>query len=238
MSMRLKAAAAMLMCMPATVGVSAQGEAEYRAEIGGGAGLMSYQGDLNGSVLKGLQPAATLMAKYKPNPRMAWSLALSYGRLKGSYDETATFMPATPEQGTPEQGQMPNLAPYEFKRGVADVALAFEYNFLPYGTGREYRGAKPLVPFVTAGLGVTAASNAAMNMHLGAGVKYKMAQRWNLTLTWRAVFTTTDKLDGLEAPYGIKSQGMFKNTDGYTHLQLTLSYDLWAKCKTCHNEYE
>ena len=228
----------MLWWMPALAEASAQGEPEYRAEIGGGVGLMSYQGDLNGSIIKGLQPAATLMAKYKPNPRMAWSLAVSYSNLKGSYDESVTFLPSTPEQGVPAEGNMPSLAPYEFKQGVIDVAAGYEYNFLPYGTGREYRGAKPLVPFISLGLGATSAGATAFNAHLGAGVKYKMAQRWNLTLLWRAVFTTTDKIDGLQDPYGIKSQGLFKNTDGYTHLQLTLSYDLWAKCKTCHNEYE
>jgi hypothetical protein len=49
-------------------------------------------------------------------------------------------------------------------------------------------------------------------------------------------FTGSDRLDGVSDPYGIKSSGLFKNTDCYSHLRLSVSYDLWAKCKTCHND--
>ena len=35
----------------------AQTDPEYRAELGGGVGMVSYQGDFNGSILKDLQPA-------------------------------------------------------------------------------------------------------------------------------------------------------------------------------------
>ena len=43
-------------------------------------------------------------------------------------------------------------------------------------------------------------------------------------------------LDGVKDPYGIKSSGLFKNTDCYSQLRVSLTYDLWAKCKTCHND--
>jgi hypothetical protein len=49
-------------------------------------------------------------------------------------------------------------------------------------------------------------------------------------------FTGSDKLDGIADPYGIKSNGLFKNTDCYSLLAVTITYDLWAKCKTCHND--
>jgi hypothetical protein len=49
-------------------------------------------------------------------------------------------------------------------------------------------------------------------------------------------FTTSDRLDGVKDPYGIESSGLFKNTDCYSTLQVTLTYDLWAKCKTCNND--
>jgi hypothetical protein len=48
----------------------------------------------------------------------------------------------------------------------------------------------------------------------------------------------SDELDGVKDPYGVKSSGLFKNTDCYSHLRLTLSYDIWAKCRTCHNDRE
>ena len=48
----------------------------------------------------------------------------------------------------------------------------------------------------------------------------------------------SDELDGRKDPYGIKSSGLFKNTDCYTMLQVTLTYSFMAKCRTCHNDDE
>ena len=71
---------------------------------------------------------------------------------------------------------------------------------------------------------------------MGAGVKYKIGDRLNLAAEWRVHFTLSDKLDGMTDPYGIKSSGIFKNTDCFSILQVALTYDFWAKCKTCHND--
>ena len=54
-----------------TVTLSAQEDPEYRAEIGGGIGVVSYQGDFNGNLFKNMQPMFTLLGRYKFNPRMA-----------------------------------------------------------------------------------------------------------------------------------------------------------------------
>lgn len=208
-----------------TTGVHAQTEPEYRLEIGGGVGIVSYQGDFNGSILKNQQPMATLLAKYKFDPRRALALNVSYGQLKGSSKDAKTYYP---------------LPTYDFKNPVVDVGLRMEYNFWPYGTGFEYRGAKRLTPYVAIGLGMTIAKAektvVGANMPIGVGVKYKLADRLNLAAEWAMHITTSDGLDGITDPYGIKSSGLFKNTDCYSHLRLSLSYDLWAKCRTCHND--
>ena len=60
----------------------------------------------------------------------------------------------------------------------------------------------------------------------------------NLGVEWGVHFTLSDKLDGSQDPYGIKSSGAFKNTDCYSALQVTLTYSFMAKCRTCHNEDE
>ena len=75
-----------------------------------------------------------------------------------------------------------------------------------------------------------------MNFPLALGIKYKVAERLNLGLEWAMHFSLSDKLDGVKDPYGIKSSGAFKNTDCYSTLQVSVTYDLWAKCKTCHND--
>lgn len=228
---------------------AAQDEPEYRMEIGGGMGLAAYQGDFNGSLLKGMKPMAAVMAKYKMNPRMAWSAQLSMGKLKGSSADADTWYPALREN------------PTSFTTSLTDFTVRYEYNFWPFGTGKEYLGAQRLTPFIALGAGLTfggkpdlkrlyppvegeeqlpeygeAKSAVAFQMPIGFGIKYKLRDRLNLTAEWMMHFTGTDQLDGAKDPYGIESSGLFKNTDCYSTLQVSLTYDLWAKCKTCHND--
>lgn len=218
----------------------AQDQPEYRMEIGAGAGLAAYVGDLNANPFKGMQPMGALVAKYKMNPRMACTINLGYGQLKGASADTDDWMPGLKDD------------PATFKSDIIDVQLRYEYNFWPFGTGREYHGAQPLTPFIAIGLGTcigsakvsqptagqSKESAVALQLPLGFGVKYKVADRLNLSAEWVIHFTTTDKLDGMEDPYGIPSQGLFKNKDSYSTLQLSLTYDLWERCKTCHNDRE
>jgi len=217
-----------ILLLIATVPLSAQDDPEYRAEIGGGIGVVSYVGDFNGNLFKNMQPMFTLLGRYKFNPCMALALNVSYGKIKGSSKNAETYYPL--------------LEDVDFNHGLLDVGLRYEYNFWPFGTGREYRGAQKLTPYIYIGLGATFAkpdkTEVALNFPIGAGVKYKVGERWNLALEWTMHFTTSDLLDGVKDPYGIKSSGLFKNTDGYSHLRLSLTYDIWAKCKTCHNDRE
>lgn len=207
----------------------AQTDPEYRAEIGGGVGLVSYQGDFNGSILKNMQPAGGLVAKYRFNPRMAVALNVTYGKLKGSSADVDTWYPELQD------------SVISFSNTLVDAGFRFEYNFWPYGTGREYFGARRFTPFVAIGLGLTYAkpqsgSVFTGNLPIGLGVKYKVGTRLNLAVEWMMHFSLSDKLDGVDDPYGIASSGMFKNTDCYSMLQLSLTYDIWAKCRTCHND--
>ena len=209
--------------------VKAQEEPEYRMEIGAGVGLVNYLGDYNGSLVKDLQPIGTVLAKYRPNPRMAWAMNVSYGTLKGALADVKTWYP--------DEQQLPAT----FSHGLIDACVRFEYNFWAYGTGQEYRGAKRVAPFIAVGLGMTYANASTgsvftANLPMGAGVKYKIGERLNLTAEWMMHFTGSDKLDGVADPYGISSSGLFKNTDCYSALQVSLTYDIWAKCKTCNND--
>ena len=220
----------LLFLLSAPVPTLAQADEEYLLEVGGGIGAVSYLGDFNGSISGNMQPMATALLRRVLNPYMGVTATVSYGQLKGSYKSAGTFYPDY-------QGQT-----YSFSNPLVDLSLRYEYNFWPYGTGRDYRGAKRLTPFVFGGLGGTYTNTTgtvlATNLLLGAGVKYKAAKRLNVALEWGIHFTTSDKLDGAEDPYYIKSTGAFKNKDCYSALQLTLTYSFLAKCRTCHNEDE
>jgi len=215
----------LLLVLNFPLAVCAQDDPEYRVEIGASIGTVTYLGDYNENILKGMQPMGAVSAKYKMNPRMSMGLTIGYGKLKGS-DEGDTWYPETER--------------YTFDKSLLDAHLHYEYNFWAYGTGREYRGAKRVAPFITLGLGVAnhgkPEGGLAVILPIGAGVKCKIGERLNMTAEWRMHFAMSDKFDGKEDPYGISSSGLFKNTDGYSVLQMSITYDLWAKCKTCHND--
>lgn len=212
------------------VTLRAQEDPEYRMEIGAGVGLVAYQGDFGGSLFKNMQPLGSLVARYKFNPRMGMAFNVSYGKLKGSSDGTSTWYPEY------------NDSVVSFNSKLVDAGIRFEYNFWPYGTGREYRGARRVTPYVAFGFGLSYAGQDGgdnvftANVPIGVGVKYKLATRLNLGIEWAMHFSLSDKLDGVTDPYGIKSSGMFKNTDSYSVLHLSLTYDIMAKCKTCNND--
>ncbi len=208
----------------------AQGDVEYLMEVGGGLGLMAYTGDFNDSPFKGQQPMAEAVLRRMINPYHGFRLALAYGKVKGASDNVETYYPGMAE------------TPYKFDNSLADLTATYEYNFWPYGTGRDYRGAKRLTPYMSIGLGATfvKADKSVFTacLPLGVGVKYKLADRLNLGVEWSIHFSLSDKLDGMPDPYTIKSSGLFKNTDCFSALQATITYSFMAKCRTCHNEDE
>ncbi len=220
----------MLMVLLPAARMSAQDDPQYRMEIGAGVGTVSYEGDFYGNVLKNMQPMFSALWRYNFDPYKDLRLSATYGKLKGSSKDVDTYYP---DYATEE---------YSFNRNLLDVSLVFEYNFWPYGTGRDYRGAKRLTPYIYGGIGATSASGGGSksvftaNVPIGLGVKYKLNERMNLGLDWGIHFSLSDELDGVKDPYQVKSSGMFKNTDCYSMLQLTLTYSFKAKCRTCNKE--
>lgn len=220
---------ALLLTMCAATRVSAQDDPEYRMEIGVGVGAAGYLGDFNGNLTKDLQPMASAVARYVFNPYMGMRLSVGYATMKGASADVETYYPDYA------------AAPHAFKNKAYDMGVAFEYNFWPYGTGRDYRGAKRVVPFVLVGVGGVYVDTAdkgkfALQVPLGLGVKYKVGERVNLGLEWVMHFVQGDELDGVKDPYHIKSSGLFKNTDAFHALQLTLTYSFSPKCATCNKE--
>ena len=225
----MRKATLLLLMLAAMLNMNAQTDDEYLMEIGGGVGFLGYLGDYNNVLTRDLQPMATLLVRRNLNPYMGLRLAASFGKLKGDERDVKTIYPST------------GVTPYSFSRTLTDVSLTYEYNFWPYGTGHDYYGAKRLTPFVFLGLGGTYAGGDGSrvftaNIPIGLGLKYKVGQRMNVGVEWAMHFSMSDKLDGRNDPYGITSSGMFKNTDCYSVLQLTLSYSFMPKCTTCNKD--
>lgn len=218
-----------LLMLCATLTASAQQDDEYLMEIGGGVGMVSYQGDFNGKITSGMQPAGAIVWRRLLNPYMGFRVTGMMGKLKGDATRVETYYPDETTRA------------YSFDRSLTDVSVTYEYNFWPYGTGRDYRGAKRLTPFVFGGIGATYVSGGekkvfTANVPIGLGIKFKLKERLNVGLEWSMHFSLSDELDGMADPYGIKSSGAFKNTDCYSGLMLTLTYSFKSKCRTCNND--
>ena len=235
-----RVAAVLLALMCITACATAQDDVEYRWEIGAGVGATTYYGDFNSSVVKNLQPAGEVILRKVINPYSAVRIAGMYTKAKGSYKDVSTHYPALEDAG------------YEFSNSIGDLSVTYEYNFWAYGTGKDYRGAKRVAPFISLGIGLTYAnckngmtdysasesassstSAVTASIPVGFGVKYRIKDRLNLSLDWQMHFTMSDQLDGVKDPYYVTSSGIFKNTDCFSTLTLALTYSFSAKCPTC-----
>ena len=74
---------------------AAQGDVEYMAEIGGGAGLMNYMGDYNGALFHSPQPMATAFVRRLFNPYTGLRFGIGAGKLKDTSKDVETYYPAT-----------------------------------------------------------------------------------------------------------------------------------------------
>ncbi len=220
--------------------VMAQEDTEYRYEVGAGVGIGTYYGDFNSSLFGNVAPAGTAMFKFVLNPHSAMTFAGTYTKAKGEYKVDQTYYPDMQLEG------------YSYNTDLFDLSAVYEYNFWPYGTGKEYRGAVRLAPFIAVGVGLTGArcDNRTMdysalertssnnkvvtaNIPLGIGVKYRYGDRTNFSLQWMMHFSLSDHLDGAKDPYRVKSDGLFKNTDCYSVLTFCVTYSFAPKCPTC-----
>lgn len=207
--------------------VNIQAQEDYRFDMGGGVGMTGYLGDANTSnLLRHPSWDAELLFRYIANPRWNFKTGFYIGGLSGdSADMTNVF---------------PSEQTYKFSTIFYELSELAEFNFFNYGMGETYRHLKRWTPYITGGLGVTAwkvggKGGAAFTIPVGIGVRYKPSLRFNICLEFLMKKTFTDKLDGpdLRDPMGIKSSFM-KNTDWYSTLTFSISYEFSKRCATCN----
>ena len=200
---------------------------DYRFDIGGGVGMSGYLGDANTSNLY-QHPSwdVELLFRYLANPRWAFKTNFYMGGLAGNSADMTNVFPS---------GQN-----FKFTTTFYELGEMAEFNFFNYGMGESYRHLKRFSPYITGGLSVTAwtvegKTGAAFCIPFGIGVKYKPSRRLNLGLEFLMKKTFTDRLDGpmLDDPLGIESSFM-KNTDWYSTLTLTVTYEFSKRCATCN----
>ena len=200
---------------------------DYRFDAGGGFGMTGYLGDANTSNLWS-NPGfdGMLLFRYMRSPRIAFKTGLYIGTLSGNTADMTDVLP--------------DARQFKFSTTFYELCEMFEFNFLNYGIGESYRKLKRFTPYITAGLGATlwttdGYTGAAFTIPFGIGAKYKLSERLNLGLEFLMKKTFSDRLDGpdLSDPHAIKSS-FAKNTDWYSTLSVTLSYEFSKRCATCN----
>lgn len=200
---------------------------DYRFDAGGGIGMTGYLGDANTANLWS-NPSwdLELLFRYIMNPRWALKTNFFIGNLKGDSSKMTNVFPSDES--------------YRFSTTFYELGEMAEFNFFSYGMGETYRKLKRFSPYITAGLGITAWSvsgegGVALNIPLGIGFKYKPSRRLNLGVEFLMKKTFTDRLDSrvLDDPLAIKSDFM-KNTDWYSTLTFTVSYEFSKRCAVCN----
>lgn len=221
--------------MLATLSASAardDDDAVYRREFGAVLGTNFMIGDVNNHPYGNNNFTGGALLRFVLNPRMAVKTIATYSKLKGTYDPKDKFYPI------PGEGVSTEPLTYAYDGGLIDLSAMYELHFLPYGFVRDYQGFKRVTPFIQFGLGLqygTIDKTFGINFPIGVGVKYKASRRINLALDFAMHFNVSDKLDGLEAPTGIKTE-MFRGKDHYFHTLLTLTYDFAPRCPTCNKD--
>ena len=201
----------------------------YKFSLGASVGMTGYLGDANETSLFG-KPGfgGNISFRYLANTRWALHAIVGMSSLSGS---TADM-----------ENVLPGIEPFDFKSTVYDAQCRYELNFFNYGIGEGYKRLMRFTPYIAAGLGISVASNssgsaAALSLPIAAGVKYKLRERLNLSLEFSMTKLFGDKADDarLADPYMIKSS-FLKNTDWYSALLISISYEFGKRCVACNRQ--
>lgn len=213
----------MAMIIPPTA--MAQDET-YRYDLGVQIGMSGYLGDANGSnIFKHPGFSAGISWRYLANAR--WAIRATFNTL-GLSGNTADF-----------DNVLPGGAQYRFKSTAYDLGGRFEFNFFPYGIGETYKHLRRLSPYAAIGIGVTLATcegqtSFAPNLPMAVGIKYKLKERWNLGVEFSMTKVFGDKVDGELSDLYLIQSSFIKNTDWYSNISVSISYEFGKRCVTCH----
>lgn len=200
-------------------------EDTYRFDFGGQVGMAGYLGDASSSIFSKPGVAAGLSFRYLPDVRWTLRTVMNVMSLSGDTKNMDDVFP--------------DGAQYSFKSTVFDLGERLEFNFFPYGIGETYKKLRRWTPYLAVGLGFTLASCEgetafAVNIPMAFGVKYKLSKRWNLGAEFSMTKVFSDHVDGpLSDLHQIKSS-FARNTDWYSNISVSITYEFGERCVTCH----
>lgn len=200
-------------------------ESTYKFDMGGQIGMSGYLGDASSSIFSHPGFAGGLTFRYLPDVR--WSLRTLANVLAISGDT----------QGMDDV--YPEFANFNFKATVIELQERVEFNFFPYGIGETYKRLRRWTPYLAAGIGVSVSTcsgqtKAGFNIPMAFGFKYKAKPRLNLALEFSMTKVFSDHMDGKLSDLHRIESSFARNTDWYSNISFSVTYEFGERCETCH----
>lgn len=201
-------------------------EAPYKFDLGAGVGMSGYLGDVNQTNMY-RNPGFAAQAGFRYIIDTRWALRTAF-TAEGISGNSAQFT-----------NKFPELKDYTFKSTIYGLDFRGEFNFLPYGIGETFKRLKRWSPYVGVGLGGVISTtegkvHGAFTVPMAVGIKFKLRERLNLTGEFCMTKSFGDKLDGaISDLQGLKSS-FAKNTDWYSNILVSITYEFGKRCETCH----
>jgi hypothetical protein len=194
---------------------------QRNADYGIMGGVTSYLGDINpGRLLYAPSPAAGIFYRYNLHPRQSLRGSILYGGLRASdFDFNNDFQTA---RGA------------SFSGSVTELAVQYEFNFLPYSTmGKLWN----FSPYFAAGAGVAIVStkSAATVPVIPFSIGFKINIHKNIGLEAEYGFRKTfyDNFDGLKDLVDPSDYAWTHNNDWYTFTGVAVTWKFYNKLAGC-----
>jgi hypothetical protein len=191
------------------------------ADYGVFGGVSSYMGDINPSrLLYSPLPAGGLFYRLNLNPRQALRLNLFFGGIRGNdLDFKNSFQQA---RGA------------SFSGGVGEMALQFEFNFLPYSTqGKRWN----YTPYFAGGAGLAFVSAGSLTyvpvIPFTFGFKVNIYKNVGLEAEYGFRKTFYDNFDDLKDLVAPSDFGLIHNNDWYTFTGIAVTWKIYNKLAGC-----
>ncbi len=198
--------------------------AAQHLEVGGGAGVALYKGD----ILPNIDPrysrfAGQLFFRHTPGKAVSFKYALLAGSIAGA-DKKRTNDPFA------------QVRDRSFRSSLQELSVAMEYNFLDY---RSNAKRMPVSPYLFGGVAFfhfDPTENkkptyplSGISIPFGVGLKYVLYKNWNLNFEFGARKTFTDFLDDLSGTDIANrfQNGNPKNKDMYLYSGISISYTFY-----------
>jgi hypothetical protein len=191
------------------------------ADYGVFGGVSSYLGDINPNrLLYSPLPAGGIFYRLNLNPRQALRLNLFLGGIHGNdLDFTNAFQQA---RGA------------SFSGSVGELALQFEFNFLPYSTqGKRWN----YTPYFAGGAGVAFVNTGTLAyvpvIPFSFGFKVNIYKNIGLEAEYGFRKTFYDNFDGLKDLVTPSDFGLIHNNDWYTFTGIAVTWKIYNKLAGC-----